>query len=74
MLKYMFFFSKLMCNFYTWIRVQQLIIIRINENPPTGSWINFFICLKAVQHLHNHDLVHMDIKPDNIFFGEKYFV
>jgi len=22
-----------------------------------------------VQHLHNHDLVHMDIKPDNIFFG-----
>jgi len=25
--------------------------------------------LQALQHLHNHDLVHMDIKPDNIFFG-----
>ncbi|XP_023331856.1 membrane-associated tyrosine- and threonine-specific cdc2-inhibitory kinase-like [Eurytemora carolleeae] len=25
--------------------------------------------LQAVQHLHNHNLIHMDIKPDNIFFG-----
>ena len=25
---------------------------------------------QALQHLHNHDLVHMDIKPDNIFFGK----
>ena len=23
--------------------------------------------LKAVKHLHDHDLVHMDIKPENIF-------
>ena len=25
--------------------------------------------LKALQHLHDHDLVHMDIKPENIFIG-----
>jgi len=25
--------------------------------------------LQAVQHLHDHDLVHMDIKPENIFIG-----
>ena len=23
----------------------------------------------ALQHLHDHDLVHMDIKPENIFIG-----
>lgn len=25
--------------------------------------------LQAVQHLHEHDLVHMDIKPENIFIS-----
>lgn len=28
-----------------------------------------FLFLQAVRHLHNHKLVHMDIKPDNIFIG-----
>jgi len=32
-------------------------------------WRYLVDLLQAVQHLHNHDLVHMDIKPDNIFFG-----
>ncbi len=27
------------------------------------------IQLQAVQHLHDHDLIHMDIKPENIFIG-----
>ena len=25
---------------------------------------------QAVKHLHDYDLVHMDIKPDNIFIAE----
>ena len=25
--------------------------------------------LQALQHLHDHDHVHMDIKPENIFLG-----
>ena len=31
-----------------------------------------FLCLniKAVKHLHDHDLIHMDIKPENIFITD----
>lgn len=25
--------------------------------------------MQAVKHLHDHDLVHMDIKPENIFIS-----
>ena len=25
--------------------------------------------LQALGHLHDHDLVHMDVKPENIFLG-----
>ena len=32
-------------------------------------WGYLIDLLQAVRHLHNHNLVHMDIKPDNIFFG-----
>ena len=28
--------------------------------------------LLGVNHLHEHDLVHMDIKPENIFIGMKF--
>ena len=32
-------------------------------------WAYMVDLLKALQHLHDHDLVHMDIKPENIFIG-----
>ena len=28
------------------------------------------IMFQAVKHLHDHDLVHMDIKPENIFISD----
>jgi len=40
-----------------------------NEIAENLVWGYLVDLLQAVQHLHNHDLVHMDIKPDNIFFG-----
>ncbi|XP_074660292.1 membrane-associated tyrosine- and threonine-specific cdc2-inhibitory kinase-like [Tubulanus polymorphus] len=33
-------------------------------------WNYLVDLLLAVKHLHDHDLIHMDIKPDNIFIGE----
>ena len=35
-------------------------------------WSYMVDLLLAVQHLHDHDLVHMDIKPENIFIGKIY--
>ena len=32
-------------------------------------WSYLVDLLLAVQHLHDHDLIHMDIKPENIFIG-----
>jgi len=32
-------------------------------------WAYMVDLLRAVNHLHEHDLVHMDIKPENIFIG-----
>merc|ERR1719394_2005981 len=32
-------------------------------------WAYMVDLLQALQHLHEHDLVHMDIKPENIFIG-----
>ena len=31
----------------------------------------YFYPLKAVEHLHDHGLIHMDIKPENIFIGRE---
>ena len=33
------------------------------------TWSYMVDLLLALQHLHDHDLVHMDIKPENIFIG-----
>ena len=33
------------------------------------TWAYMVDLLLALQHLHDHDLVHMDIKPENIFIG-----
>jgi len=32
-------------------------------------WSYMVDLLQALQHLHEHDLIHVDIKPDNIFIG-----
>ena len=32
-------------------------------------WSYMVDLLQALQHLHDHDLIHVDIKPDNIFIG-----
>jgi len=37
--------------------------------PESVVWNHLVDLLQAIQHLHDHDLVHMDIKPDNIFIG-----
>ncbi|GIY36266.1 membrane-associated tyrosine- and threonine-specific cdc2-inhibitory kinase [Caerostris darwini] len=34
-------------------------------------WDILFDLLMAVKHLHDHELLHLDIKPDNIFISEK---
>eukprot|EP00092_Neocalanus_flemingeri_P036583 GFUD01039832.1.p1 GENE.GFUD01039832.1~~GFUD01039832.1.p1 ORF type:complete len:603 (+),score=176.77 GFUD01039832.1:64-1872(+) len=39
---------------------------RLDEDTIWGYMVDLLL---AVQHLHEHDLVHMDIKPENIFIG-----
>ncbi|XP_035221405.1 membrane-associated tyrosine- and threonine-specific cdc2-inhibitory kinase-like [Stegodyphus dumicola] len=42
-----------------------------NHNIPESIiWSYLIDLLSAVKHLHNHNLVHLDIKPDNIFISE----
>jgi len=37
--------------------------------PQDIIWAYLVDLLQAVQHLHDHDHIHMDIKPENIFIG-----
>ena len=37
--------------------------------PEDKVWAFAVDLLQALEHLHEHNLVHMDIKPDNIFIG-----
>jgi len=37
--------------------------------PQDVIWAYLVDLLQAVQHLHDHDHIHMDIKPENIFIG-----
>lgn len=37
--------------------------------PEQKVWSLLLDLLSAVKHLHDHDLIHMDIKPDNIFIS-----
>ena len=32
-------------------------------------WAYMVDLLQALGHLHDHDLVHMDVKPENVFLG-----
>lgn len=42
-----------------------------NHNIPEQIIWNYLVdLLMAVKHLHDHDLVHMDIKPENIFISD----
>ena len=40
-----------------------------HDLPEKLIWSYLIDLLLAVKHLHDHDLVHMDIKPENIFVG-----
>ncbi|MPC33116.1 membrane-associated tyrosine- and threonine-specific cdc2-inhibitory kinase-like [Portunus trituberculatus] len=40
-----------------------------HDLPESIVWEYLVDLLQAVRHLHNHKLVHMDIKPENIFIG-----
>ncbi|XP_054162630.1 membrane-associated tyrosine- and threonine-specific cdc2-inhibitory kinase-like isoform X2 [Oppia nitens] len=42
----------------------------VNHEIPEHIVCNYFVdLLKAVGHLHDHNLMHLDIKPDNIFIS-----
>ncbi|XP_014666779.1 PREDICTED: membrane-associated tyrosine- and threonine-specific cdc2-inhibitory kinase-like [Priapulus caudatus] len=41
-----------------------------HDIPETLIWNYTVDLLLAVKHLHDHDLIHMDIKPDNIFVSQ----
>jgi len=40
-----------------------------HDLPESLIWSYLVDLLLAIQHLHDHDLIHMDIKPENIFIG-----
>ena len=49
-------------------------VIYSNQNMNNVWWLenifaNYIILFQAVKHLHDNDLVHMDIKPENIFIS-----
>lgn len=37
--------------------------------PESVIWEYLVDLLMAVKHLHDHDLIHLDIKPENIFIS-----
>lgn len=41
-----------------------------HDIPERIVWDYLVDLLKATKHLHDHDLVHLDIKPDNIFIAK----
>merc|ERR1712051_970335 len=40
-----------------------------HDLPESLIWSYLVDLLLAIQHLHDHDLIYMDIKPENIFIG-----
>ncbi len=40
-----------------------------HDLPEKVIWSYLIDLLLAVRHLHDNELIHMDIKPDNIFIG-----
>ena len=43
---------------------------KLEEDTIWGYMVDLLL---AVNHLHEHDLVHMDIKPENIFIGLMFY-
>ena len=39
------------------------------STPQSTVWSYLVDLLQALQHLHEHNHIHMDIKPENIFIG-----
>ena len=44
---------------------------RQHDLPESLIWFYLVDLLLAVEHLHDHGLIHMDIKPENIFMGRE---
>ncbi len=45
---------------------------RHHDIPESIIWKFFVDLLLAVKHLHDHNLLHMDIKPENIFISHDF--
>ena len=43
-----------------------------HDIPETTIWQFFVDLLLAVKHLHDHNSLHMDIKPENIFISQDF--
>lgn len=49
--------------------LEQLSVRRNHDVPEDLVWRYLVDLLLALEHLHDHNLIHMDIKPENIFIG-----
>ena len=49
--------------------LSEQMMARQGRMPEDKVWAYTVDLLQALEHLHEHDLVHMDIKPENIFIG-----
>ena len=49
--------------------LSEQMMARQGRMPEEMVWAYTVDLLQALEHLHEHDLVHMDIKPENIFIG-----
>ena len=63
------YFTFLLVLYYTTIRSLADLAEKKHDLPENLIWSYLVDLLLALKHLHDHNLVHMDVKPENIFVG-----